>query len=102
MRRILRVTAAVAVLGCLVAFFSVETGTHSTGTRRLTWFSVGQPWPWYKDQSEHAVRPDGRVGGSGEAGVILKSPAWFVLAGAIVGFVAFRRLQPATSTVTTT
>lgn len=102
MRRILRVVAAVVVLGCLVSFFSVETGTHSSRSRQISWLSVGQPWPWYENRSEHGTRPDGSHGGSGEAGVILKSPAWLLLAGAIVGFVAFRRLQPATPAAATT
>jgi hypothetical protein len=100
MRRIVRVAVLVMVIGCVVALLSASSGSSggsfATGTRQASWFSIGQPWPWYESRMEQEVRPDGGRAFSGESGVIRNSPAWFVLAGAVLGLVVFRRLRPGT------
>jgi hypothetical protein len=98
MRRLLRWAVLAVVVVCLVAFFSVETGASSSGTgavgRQVSWFSIGQPWPWYENRMEQELRPDGGHAFSGQAGVIRNSPAWLVLGSAVVGLAAFRLLRP--------
>ena len=94
MRRTLRVAALVGVVVCLMLFFSFGSGGSSGGGRQSSWISIGQPWPWYENRMEQELRPDGGQSASGEAGVIPDSPAWFLLAGAVVGLVAFRLLRP--------
>jgi hypothetical protein len=96
MRRIMRAAALVAMIGCLLAFFSFEAGSSATGAWQRSWISIGQPWHWYENRIEQEIRPDGSQTGTGEAGVILRSPAWLLLIGAVVGFVAFHRFRPRT------
>jgi hypothetical protein len=93
-RRVLRVAALVAVVVCLMLFFSIGSGGSAVNGRQSSWISIGQPWPWYENRMEQELRPDGGRSASGEAGVILKSPAWFLLVAAIVGLVAFRLTRP--------
>ena len=101
MRRVLRWAVLVVVVACLAAFFSIGSGASGSGTgsvgRQVSWFTVGQPWPWYENRMEQEIRSDGGHAFSGQAGVIRNSPAWFVLGSAIVGLVAFRRLRPSTT-----
>jgi hypothetical protein len=99
MRRALRAAAAaaVAVIGCLVLFFSAGSGSTAIGTRQESWLSVGQPWPWYESRIEQEVKPNGGFASAGNAGVIMQSPAWLLLVGAGAGVIAFRRLRPVPS-----
>ena len=94
MRRVSRVAAVVAVVVCLVLFFSVAGGGSATGTRQESWMSIGQPWPWYEMRMTQEVKPNGALANSDHAGVIPNSPAWLLVVGVAVGVVAFRRLRP--------
>ena len=97
MRRVLRVAAVVAVVGCSVLFFSVAGGGSATGTRQESWMTVGHPWPWYEMRMAQEVKPNGAFASSDHAGVIRNSPAWLLVVGTVVGVIAFRRLRPVVS-----
>ena len=94
MRRFLRTVLLVVAIGCLVAFFTFGAESSATGTRQTSRMFVGQPWPWFESRIEQEVKPGGAQSGSGESGVIVRSPAWFLLAGAVIGLLTFRRLGP--------
>jgi len=99
MRRVLRWAVLAVAMGGLAAFFSVGSGASGSGSgsasRQVSWFSIGQPWPWYENRMEQEIRPDGGHAFFGRAGVIRNSPAWLVLGSAVAGLVAFRLLRPA-------
>lgn len=87
MRQFVRGVVLVAVIGCLVAFFSVGSGGSAANGRQSSWISIGAPWPWYENRMEQEQRLDGGHSAFNEAGVIPNSPVWFLLVGAVVGVV---------------